>query len=637
LPEMRNIPSTIFFLAVLLIGSAYWISNHAITPKVKLDQAILFRPDGDFTYLPQVSALARLEWGEASVRESAGRGVRSFPIVAVILHATLVRLLGDAGFVFADILAFLLYGWALRYFLRNAGMTQGVAEGLTLLVVSGALGSIVFEAAKYTGNIPLPFWYPRFPRPLITEFFVVAFLSLACRFINDQATRNKIWGWVLMGLLGACLVQSDIYQAMNMALVGILLVCYLLARDWKIVLRGVAIAGGAAAIVCTPFIYQRLHESPEVLRRWGMFPSGHKLLLFGGPRLFALAFLTLLVEVLLCYRVRGLASMYAKTAALITGTAVVTSLLSGPLWLLVLGKGIQVYHHVLSASLLIGYAMLVCAGWLLQDVLQWLDQALSTQETLALRIKSLAYAMAILISLAVAAGAAHASVVGRRPLPPSMSLENTTEPGYESSFTELHAELMRPEYKQAQVLATFDIQLADWWEYQHRYLYLPDHFNTTVSDREMEDRFYGFLRLMETTPEEFNQLLDIRYFLMRMTGGKYQANAKYTPWPIEDYSPDAQARIVRRTITESWNLELPLSERKRLLESYAHFDLSAQPYRELDVIVLAKRDPRQFLHPERGKLMLKWANDTFEIWVPRSEAATRHKLDVSIGRQFDSD
>ncbi len=77
-------------------------------------------------------------------------------------------------------------------------------------------------------------------------------------------------------------------------------------------------------------------------------------------------------------------------------------------------------------------------------------------------------------------------------------------------------------------------------------------------------------------------------------------------------------RIAGQPIDGSWwLLEVPMSEQRRLLDRYVHFDPSAEPYRRLDIVVLTRDHPiRQFLHPESGPLRLSWANDVFEIWIP---------------------
>jgi hypothetical protein len=616
----KNCPSVIFLLAAVLMGSAYWIVSWAVNPSVTLDQNILFRPGGDPDYLPQVSAIARLEFGETAVKELAGQGVRLLPFPSLFIHAVLVRLGGDTGFVIADILAFVLYGWMLSCFLKTAGIPRPIAELITLLVLSGALNWVV---TNYFPGFPVRFWNTRLPRAFITETFVVAFLILASRFIYDHSACSMVRTWALMGALGACLIQSDIWQAMNMALLAMFLVVFLLLRDWKIVLRGLVVAVSVAAIICAPFVYQRLHESPDIMRRMGIFASGHQLILLEGGRLFLFALLILLLGVLLCYGLRCNATTSARSTALVIGVAIIASLLSGPLSLLILGHGLQVYHFRQEIELILGYAVLLCSGFVFQDILVRLDPPHPIN---ALRIRKLTFAAAVILCLTLAALRSYAVIKDEMPAQGTMLMAGAPEQRYKSSFAELHAELLQSQYAHAQVLGTFDIQLADWWQYRNKNVYLPDLTNTTISDLDVEARVYSFLRMLEVTSADFNRLLDNNYFLLRvLSGQKYQANARYTPWPINEYSLDAQRRVAGTSILERLHLEVPLSERSRLLDGYIHFDALTQPYRKLDIIVLLKGDLRRFFHPEKGNLSFSWENDTFEIWVPRKVGITEQR------------
>jgi hypothetical protein len=186
----------------------------------------------------------------------------------------------------------------------------------------------------------------------------------------------------------------------------------------------------------------------------------------------------------------------------------------------------------------------------------------------------------------------------------------------------LHYTLTQPAFQQAEVLGTFDGQVADWWEYRGRYVYLPDIINTTVSDREIEARVYGFLHMLQVTPEEFGVMLATPSFLLRVLAGlKYQVNSTYTLAPLHDYSPAAQAQIAHATLQAPLVMAVSLPEKQRLLDEYGHFDPLAQPYRELDLIILSNNDLRRYLHPERGNLNLQWKNDMFEIWRPKETKA----------------
>jgi hypothetical protein len=598
-------PSATFLSAALFMSSVYWIGSWAAAPPLTLDQAILFRPFGDSDYLPQVSALAHLEFGETSVREMVGQGVRSFPFAAILFHAALVRLLGDPGFVVADILAYFLYGSILTCFLRTAGITRGIAEIITLVVLTERLNLAVSPAV---------FWYSRFPRPLITEIAVVAFMMVACRIVSSRATTSNIGPWVLIGALGAFLLQSDIYWATTLALVAFF-ICICLIRDFAAVLRGVAISGATAAIGSVPFIYQRFHESPDVLRRLGVLSVGHSVILIGSRRLVAIGLVSVFVGTALYYSFRRTDGR-ARAAWLIITATTVASLLNGPLTLSLLGKGIQLYHYIDRARRAIGYGTLLSAGWALQEIVRWFYRKIGTHEGLGLRVRRAALAIFALACCVMTARSAHLLII--YPNTPWLKVQGHPSNRYKEAFAELHSEILGSSlYRNAQVLGTFDTVLANWWEYRNRYLYVPDFFNSTLSDSEIETRLYSFLVSLKVSRDEFNRLLDDEFLIMRLTGEKYQVSRRSTGWPITDYSLDARRRIAWMPIDfGSWALELPISERARLIDKYARFNQAVEPYRQLDVIVLDKNAERQLLHPEVNA-RLAWANEVFEIWLPR--------------------
>src|SRR4029077_19213483 len=157
--------------------------------------------------------------------------------------------------------------------------------------------------------------------------------------------------------------------------------------------------------------------------------------------------------------------------------------------------------------------------------------------------------------------------------------------------------------------------LANWWQFHHKYLYLPDLFNTTVSDTEVEWRVNSYLHGLKVTPYEFDKLLDNWYFQCRVLAiAKYQANHQWTPWPIGHSSSEAQERIGKRSMMDAWSLEIPVSERQRLVSSYAGFQPQTNWPRQADLYVLAHDHLRGFLHPDQAGLQKLWENAHFEIW-----------------------
>jgi hypothetical protein len=334
------------------------------------------------------------------------------------------------------------------------------------------------------------------------------------------------------------------------------------------------------------------------------------------------------LAIALAYWSRGPIEYRARVRVAVPVMAVLLLLspFTGPLSLFAFRTGIEIYHYSATAQMMAGYAILVCLGWLAQDILGRAG-VLSSSKTMA-AITGLVFAAC----LAVGAWTSYQSFAevwwGRRQ--PDIAdphdrgrMDRTEESRYRAAFDQLHKFLARPENSRAEVLGTFDGEVMNWWEYRGKYVYLPDIFNTTVSDSEVEARVYGFMHLLQATDQDFSHALDSWYFQLRVLSfAKYQANIAFTPWPLRDYSPEAQKRILRRGVLAGKEPELPLSERSRLMAAYARFDPLQQPSRKLDVVVLSKGDLRQCVHPEKSSLKLLWKNQLFEIWLPEGSAIT---------------
>src|SRR5580658_7171932 len=328
-------PSAVFIAAALAIGAMFWLLPMALAPKAPLDSLVFLRPEGDPGYFPQVAAAADLKLGEISVKEYAGTGVRSFPLVPFVLHGILERILGPAGFMLADILVIFLYAWALRYLLITAGAGAWPAEFLSLLVISNTASETVSKfAGRWHLPMPVKFWGERFPRPFIAELFVVSFLILAVLLAANPARPKRMYA--LFGAALALLCQSDIYWAFTAAIVlgAVSLAALLRAHSarrgtvqspgslaprraglrcaqtqWKSGLRPMAarlgVMGIAFSLTSGPFVYQQWHASAEVKRRWGVFFTSHYWQLAPGAPVIAYALAVLVVAAWLALRFRA--------------------------------------------------------------------------------------------------------------------------------------------------------------------------------------------------------------------------------------------------------------------------------------------------------------------------------------------
>jgi hypothetical protein len=92
-------------LPVLLVAFAfanlYWIAEFLYAPKSPASIHNLYQSDED--YVPLTYNLSRGHLSEFAVLEKRGN-IFPFPVAAVSIHAALLRLLGDPGWMIADLL-----------------------------------------------------------------------------------------------------------------------------------------------------------------------------------------------------------------------------------------------------------------------------------------------------------------------------------------------------------------------------------------------------------------------------------------------------------------------------------------------------------------------------------------------------
>jgi hypothetical protein len=609
-------PPVLFLTLALTIASTFWIIPMLTAPDKSPDSLVLFREGGDPGYLPMVAWEASLKFGENSVKEFAGTGVRAFPFVPFTIHAIFYRIAGSTGFMLADLFTVVLYACLLRQFLLVAEVARWPAELLSLAAISGTTLWFRNKAnAIFHHSMPVLFWGFRFPRPSVTQSVFVLLLILGTMLMTRK--QRPVWLFAMFGVTFAATLQSDIYAAFNGAfVVGAVLVFAMVAgQDRWAAAKRVLAAVAATGLASVPFFYQQLHTSADVKRRFGVYPSQRYWAVLLDRNITAFIFICLVAAAVFWKLYRSRAQKRGRLAALaVVATVTATSALCGPVSLALMHQTIQPYHFWFQAMLTIGYALLVYAGWLLTDF-----RGISPLGRLSEKRWSVLTATAgvVFTGFCFYIACRTSMHLNRGDLPTYNPLVDDFHlVHYRTDFGELHSVLSQPEYADAKVMATFDIQLGVWWLYKEKYLYLVEPFQSTLPDSVMEARAFQFLRLMGTSNEEFGQLLDDPYFLYQVLGSdKYQADSAYTAWPLSDYSPEAQRRIA----STSWShhLELPLSEKARLMKAYEQTSKTHQYSDALDIIVMDKEILRGYVHPERGnRFRLAMSNRTFELWVP---------------------
>jgi hypothetical protein len=382
------------------------------------------------------------------------------------------------------------------------------------------------------------------------------------------------------------------------------------------------IAGGA--IAGWPFLVQRLHENHDATRRLGMFKlPNHPLWLLPKPEGYVMAGTVLvlaLISLALLRRVDLPAEAEAARKRNVRMLFVfsVASLLAMPVFVLVLGQGIQLFHFELGAEEICSLALLILAVFIFEDFTR-LDAGAIGRRRFGEAPRGWATAGVAAI-LVVCLGCTMRNAVHRAARRTFIQGGDYPEylrvPDYRTSFVELTRELSSPKYR-GSVIGTFDGQVYCWWlTFMGGYSEMPDPFCSTLPDAEIERRMMYLSRLVGMNAEQFCDFAGQTYpEVLWLAHQKYQVSREFTFGPLEEYTPEVREKIAEKTdITGMGELviAIPSSERKRLISEFANGPGEAVP--RLDFIVLSKGPLLAQFSPPAGKYEKTYENAVFRVF-----------------------
>jgi hypothetical protein len=84
---------------------------------------------------------------------------------------------------------------------------------------------------------------------------------------------------------------------------------------------------------------------------------------------------------------------------------------------------------------------------------------------------------------------------------------------------------------------------------------------------------------------------------------------------MEDYLPGTRKRIEEARVEDSWEIAVPISETKRLVEKFRTLPPEAPGAARLDFVVLDKTKNQNGLAPPTESFSLKFENDAFRVYL----------------------
>ncbi len=347
-------------LTVAAVAVVPYLLSRFQFPDERLDVSVMYRdPTGDCQYFPFVRAFASGRFGEFSIKEDAGAGVWSFPYLPLVVHGICFRLFGAYGFPVADALVAVAYLHVLLMFFRTAGMSLAVSLPLSTLIAAGhnptlSVGMSGIREIPLVGEL----WGRRFPRPYVSEVVVLLCLWLITDIVVRFGRAPLRLKWALCGASLAAVIQVDVHSAITLALLASAVGVVQLATKTRETALCLAGALTTFLLCLTPFVAARVLEHPDVPIRFGTFPINRLMPIFDARNIakaaiptivllgtgFAVQLLTPSGNAPTAVTLERITRM-RRLLALFLGVIVITRL-AMPISMVLLGKGIQLYHFL---------------------------------------------------------------------------------------------------------------------------------------------------------------------------------------------------------------------------------------------------------------------------------------------------
>jgi hypothetical protein len=606
-----------------------------------IDVSIIYRgdPSGDIQYFPLITQLARGTITDGTVKEFEGKILRSFPHATILPHAVSVAAFGEYGFLVADVAVAICYFLLVFALMRTMAVSSALSAfvGCFLALPIPVILNANLSLGPLSGSFPLipGVWGTRIPRPFVSELFLLAVLGATLRLITSERATLRHWLW--LALTFGLLLQGDIHAAMIFGLISPCVIFYVAKRDGiRPTLRNSLLAGIPFAAVITPFLLQRVLEHPDIPVRWGVFELNR---MAGFEIYWRQLFKPTFAVVFSCFTGFWLRPGHqtahdnnASGGAIARTWWFITILLFAaffclPVSIVILGKTVQPYHFIDRAERLCGYTViLLVVLWVDAMFQRWKSSRnFPVWERYVFPLTSYGATLTLILTFFgyktfISDGPTRFADPVRREYYRHMV---NTKPSYRDAFSAVvrHMKLNIPRNA---VVASFDHQVFAWWmTFQDGHWFLVEPFVSSIPDQELETRLLLFCKTLGMSADDFIAFIQTSRGIQANNTGyvdtfwlglaKYQASRLHTFAPLEDYTKEQQAAILKSA--NVWQTIIPKSELIRLRSKFEEITIDEPETRSLDVIVLSNSGPEKAWAPSENAWKLEFKNDGFRVFT----------------------
>src|SRR5690606_11930996 len=253
----------------VVISLSYWIVSSLYLSQYPFYLRVALRVFRDYVFLWLIKSISLFDFHPTYVVEPDPGSVQPSPLLGLLPYAGSYKLIGDAGFVVADVVLIVASLLAFAYFLRLAGARRHWA---CFMAVAAIAFAYVLPALQDYTNLLYAYSF-RFPRPLVSQLFLLGCLAcLALQMTTDVGSNRYVKLSALYAVGLALLAQTDIYSTFSVIVAYALVLVWRIWRARGIALRqfaALAATGLVSVALCIPLFIQIAEGDASVQQRMG--------------------------------------------------------------------------------------------------------------------------------------------------------------------------------------------------------------------------------------------------------------------------------------------------------------------------------------------------------------------------------
>jgi hypothetical protein len=570
---------TIFIFILKYIYTFFFFKNDFLISKILLETT-------DNQYYPLVESLSRFNFSPSYNNYFFAKKIITFPFLSLIWHAILFKFINYYTFIVLEFF-FKYLTFLVLYKIFNKldfNFISAIFFSFLILASPSYFHFIGLLDLKYIGLIKdlidSQIGY-RFPRPLVTFFYLNLFLYFVISYFHNDK-NNKKYILLFLSLILAFLANSFFYLFISCSFLLFLLVLISFKKEYFFLKKNKFLLFCSILVVLIGLLIvllQNFYGETDYSKRIGVFEINYeqKIFLF---KYFILSFLKpeILFLFLFCFIIKfSVKKFFFKKSTIIIMNVFfylfISSIISPFVFVFLSPKIIALYHF---------FDLIIFAGiyFILFSlfVLFYYRYRLTFFSSLNIYFGfSIIFLTIFLSSILIA------NKVDQRE---DLNLINSYLLKNNISGTN-------------KILLTNDIKIINLWlHHRNKYLSVPEAFSNSLTDSQIEESLFLVFKSLNVSNKELENFLKLKthdgrnFFSLHLYNYKYQANSLKTFSSLDNYSSIDKSVILKTSPLRVTANIVPQNEIRNMLNKYKNLksDIKYLP----DLIILDKNFPINF-------------------------------------------